>query len=203
MRMLFVSALAATLVGCSCFVSPQTGIEACTGASGNWFACVDRGALIQTAEPELASSDATPVRPRTKSKVAARTERSPSARGHDKSRPVTGTEKSTANATPAEPAGSGLPSDASDPILAKAKITVAAKLEDPASAEFGDMKRSMRINTLGQSVDTICGRVKGKKASGEGTADKPFLYIVKDDEAYVVDGPPTSAAATAYRNICN
>ena len=65
------------------------------------------------------------------------------------------------------------------------------------------MKRSMRINTLGQSVDTICSRVKGKQASGENTADRPFLYIVKDDEAYGVDGAPTSAAATAYRNICN
>lgn len=61
----------------------------------------------------------------------------------------------------------------------------------------------MRTNTLGQFVDTICGHVKGKKASGEGSGDKPFLYLVKDNEAYVVDGPPTSAAATAYRNISN
>jgi hypothetical protein len=59
-------------------------------------------------------------------------------------------------------------------------------------------------NTPGQSVDTICGRVKAKKASGEDTGDRPFLYLVKDDEAYVVDGAPGSAAAaTAYRNICN
>jgi len=26
---------------------------------------------------------------------------------------------------------------------------------------------------------------------------------VKDDEAYVADGTPTSPASTAYRNICN
>jgi hypothetical protein len=65
------------------------------------------------------------------------------------------------------------------------------------------MKRAMRTNTLGKSVDTICGYVKGKKASGESTGDRPFLYLVKDDEAYVVDGPATSIAATAYRNICN
>jgi hypothetical protein len=26
---------------------------------------------------------------------------------------------------------------------------------------------------------------------------------VKDDDAYVVDGPAGSAAASAYRNICN
>ncbi len=65
------------------------------------------------------------------------------------------------------------------------------------------MKRAIRLNMLGQSVDTICGRVKGKNASGETTGEKPFLYLVKDDDAYVVDGPPGSAAATAYRNICN
>jgi hypothetical protein len=55
----------------------------------------------------------------------------------------------------------------------------------------------------GESVDTICGRVKGKKASGEETGDRPFLYLVKDDEAYVVDGSASLAAMTAYRNICN
>ena len=71
-----------------------------------------------------------------------------------------------------------------------------------AAAEFGEMKRSFRKNTLGQSVDTICGHVKAKSAPGEDATDRPFLYLVKDDEAYVVDGAPGSAAATAYRNIC-
>ena len=32
--------------------------------------------------------------------------------------------------------------------------------------------------------------------------ERAFLYLVKDDEAYVVDGNAESAAATAYRNIC-
>src|SRR6267378_3789253 len=85
----------------------------------------------------------------------------------------------------------------------KVRSTIAAKTEDPAAAEFGEMKRAIRKNTFGQPVDTICGRVKGKKASGEETGDRPFLYLVKDDDAYVVDGPAGSAAATAYRNICN
>lgn len=65
------------------------------------------------------------------------------------------------------------------------------------------MNRAVRKNVRGESVDTICGRVKGKKASGEDTGDRPFLYLVKDDEAYVVDGSASLAAATAYRNICN
>jgi hypothetical protein len=202
MRTLFVGALAATLVGCSCYVSPQTGFEACTGATGNWFACSDRTAVTQTLEPELASFDVNSVKPAAKSKITTSTEK-PSARAADKIRLAKGAAKSNARATQVDPSAAGPPTEASDPVLAKAKITVAAKLEDPASAEFGEMKRAMRTNTLGQSVDTICGRVKSKMASGGGGGDKPFLYLVKDNEAYVVDGPPGSAAATAYRNICN
>jgi hypothetical protein len=75
-------------------------------------------------------------------------------------------------------------------------------MEDPASAEFSDMNRATRKNTLGQPVDTICGHVKGQKTSGEDTGERPFLYLVKEDEAYVVDGNADSAAAIAYRNIC-
>ena len=52
-------------------------------------------------------------------------------------------------------------------------------------------------------MDTICGHVKGKNASGGETGERPFLYLVKEDDAYVVDGKAGSAAAIAYRNICN
>ena len=82
------------------------------------------------------------------------------------------------------------------------KPAIPAKMENPASVEFEDMKRAMRKNTFGQPVDTICGHLKAKKATGEDTGEKPFLYLVKEDEAYVVDNNPESAAATAYRNIC-
>jgi hypothetical protein len=200
MRTLLIGALAASLVGCSCFVSQQAGVEACTG--GNGFACFDRTAMGQATEPEPPLSDPNSARPKIKSKVAAKTPRPSSAHGREKTHLVTQTAKPTATAAKVEPSGPDQPSEAPDQIVAQAKITVAAKLEDPASAEFGEMKRAMRTNTLGQSVDTICGRVKGKKASGEATEDRPFLYLVKDNEAYVVEGPPTSAAATAYRNIC-
>jgi hypothetical protein len=95
-------------------------------------------------------------------------------------------------------------SDTTDPVLTKAKARIAAKMEDPSSAQFADMKRAPRKNTLGQPIDTICGHVKGKKTSGEDTGERPFLYLVKEDEAYVVDGnaDADSAAAIAYRNIC-
>jgi len=211
MRTPFVCALAATVVGCSCYAPPQASLDACM-ASG--LACLDRSSLSQTIEPEPAALDARLSTPKTRSKIAARTEKPPSAHARHKTDLAMTTTKS---ATPAveppavkveppaakvEPAAAGRPAETSDQVIARAKTTIAAKLDDPRSAEFGEMKRTMRTNTLGKSVDTICGYVKGKKASGESTGDRPFLYLVKDDEAYVVDGPAPSIAATAYRNIC-
>ena len=92
-------------------------------------------------------------------------------------------------------------SETSDPVLKKAKITVAAKMEDPTYAEFVDMKRVMRKNSFGE-FEIICGHVKGKMKSGEATGDKPFLYLVKEDEAFVVGGNPDSMAAIVYRAQC-
>jgi hypothetical protein len=95
------------------------------------------------------------------------------------------------------------PSRRSDPVVEKAKATVAAKMEEPSSAVFDDMTRAMRKNALGDSVDTICGHVRGKKPSGEDTGERPFLYVVKEDAAYVVaDSGPASVEAVAYRTIC-
>jgi hypothetical protein len=135
--------------------------------------------------------------------ATAETEKPSSARAREKKHLAQDTAKSTEIAAKVEPPASGRTAETPDPVIAKAKTTIAAKLEDPTSAEFVDMKRAMRTNTLGQSVDTICGHVKGRKTSGEAIADRPFLYLVKDDEAYVVDGAAGSAAAIAYRNICS
>ena len=148
MRTLFIGALAASLVGCSCFVSPQAGVEACVGADGNGLACFDRITIAQSTE-EPRSSDTDPARPRIKSKVAAKVQRSLTAHGREKTQFVMQTAKPTATT---------------------------AKPEDPASAEFSEMP-AMRTNTLGQSVDTICGRVRGKKASGERTEDDHFCIL--------------------------
>jgi hypothetical protein len=99
-------------------------------------------------------------------------------------------------------AASDQPAETSDVVLDKAKSTIAAKMEEPGSAEFSDMKRAMRKNTLGRPIDTICGHVRGKNASGGETGERPFLYLVDGDDAYVVDGKANSAASIAYRNIC-
>jgi hypothetical protein len=176
-------------------------MDACTDANG--FACFDRTAASRPIEPKPASLKANSATTRVKSTIA-KTEKPSSADTGDRAVHLdTKKAKPTTIAAKIEPPASGQPAATSDPVMIKAKTTIAAKLEDPASAEFGEMNRAIRKNTLGQSVDTICGRVKGKKASGEDTGDRPFLYLVKDDDAYVVDGAAGSAAATAYRNICN
>jgi hypothetical protein len=201
MRTLLIGTLAATLVGCSCLSLPQAGMEACTNANG--FACFDRMAAGQPIEPQPASFKANSEAIKVKSTIAAKADKPSSAEVRDRAHLATKKAKSTMIAAKVEPPASGQPAETSDPVIIKARTTVAAKLEDPTSAEFGEMKRAIRKNTFGQPVDTICGRIKGKKASGEDTGDRPFLYLVKEDDAYVVDGPAGSAAATAYRNICN
>jgi Protein of unknown function (DUF3551) len=85
-----------------------------------------------------------------------------------------------------------------DTVIKKAKITVAAKMEDPASVEFVDIKRALNKNTY----EIICGHIKGKRKSGEATGERPFLYLVKEDEAYIVDRGPDSMAAIVYRANC-
>jgi hypothetical protein len=201
MRALLLGALAATLVGCSCLLPPQVSMEACTDASG--LACFDRTAVSEPIELRPASFKANSATIRAKSTMAAKKEKPPSAHVRDRAHLAAKKAKSAMIAAKSKPPASGQPAETSDPVIIKARTTIAAKLEDPASAEFGEMRRAIRQNTFGRSVDTICGSVKGKKETGEETGDRPFLYLVKEDEAYVVDGPAGSAAATAYRNICN
>ena len=195
MRTLLIGILAAPLVGCTIPLSPLASTDSCTDANG-YLAGASR--QVEPA-PAKAGSAAT----KGKSTSAARAEERSTAAVRD------GPHLAAKNAKPAvieakvQAPTSGRPAETSDPVIVTAKATIASKLEDPASAEFGEMKRAMRKNTFGKSVDTICGRVKGKKASGEGAGDWPFLYLVTEDEAYVVNGPANSAAASAYRNICS
>jgi hypothetical protein len=201
MRMLPIGILAATLVGCSCFAPPYVRMDVCT--EPNSFACFYKMAAGESTEAEPASFKANSATTTVKSAIA-KTQKPSSAHFRDRAHLATKKTKLITIAAKVDPPASGQPDETSDSVIMKAKTTIAAKLEDPASAEFGDMKRAIRKNTFGQSIDTICGHVKGKKASGENTGDRPFLYLVKDDDAYVVDdGPASSAAATAYRNICN
>ena len=169
MRTLLIGVLAATLVGCSYPLSPQASMEACTDPNG--FGCLNRTAASRPIEPAPASSKTNSATTRAKSAIAAKTEEPSTAAVRDRPHLAEKKAKSTVIEAKVEAPASGRPAETSDPVIIKAKTTIAAKLEDPASAEFGEMKRAMRKNTLGKSVDTICGRVKGKKASGEDAGD--------------------------------
>jgi len=221
MRALLIGPLFVTLIGCSCPIPRQAMLDGCT-TSG----CFERTAVVRPIEltpaPLKTNSVTTKVKPATKPN-------STTAKAKPAKRPNSTTAKAklAPAAAPARPLSAELgkqaglaeekthpstavmpvvpvsqPSGTSDSVLKKAKTTIAAKMENPASAEFNDMNRAIRKNTFGQPIDTICGRVKGKKASGEDTGERPFLYLVKENEAYVVDGGPNSVAATAYRTIC-
>ena len=200
MRTLLIGILAATLVGCSYPLSPQASMEACANPNG-FGGGPNKMAASRPIEPAPASSRTSSAATKVKSTIAARARSTAAVR--DRPKPAEKKTTSTVIEAKVEAPASGRSAETSDPVIVKAKTTIAAKLEAPASAEFGEMKRAIRKNTLGKAVDTICGRVKRKKASGEDAGDWPFLYLVTEDEAYVVNGPANSAAASAYRNICS
>src|SRR5438034_6236196 len=187
MRTLLIGVLAATLVGCSYPLAPQASMEAC--ADPNGFGGLNNMAASRPIEPVPASSKTSSAATKVKSTIAARAQERSTAAVRDRPKPAEKNPTSTVIEAKVEAPASARSAETSDPVIVKAKTTIAAKLEDPVSAEFGEMKRAIRKNTLGKPVDTICGRVKGKKASAENTGDWPFLYLVTEDEAYVVDGP--------------
>jgi len=195
MRALVIGTLFATLIGC-CPIPPQAVSKACASKS-----CPARTAASSQTELKRPSFKPNPVT--TKMNVTTATETSKLSPTEQGSRTGPAEKEAAIPTTPtADTPAAVQPAEPPDSILKKAKATIAAKLEDPASAEFADMKRAIRKDTIGESVDTICGHVKGKKASGEETGERPFLYLVKDDKAFVDDGNPNSPAATAYRAIC-
>jgi len=195
MRALFIGFLATTLVGCSNSMSPQASMEACTDPNG--FGGLNK---MRASRPTRASSqnhsEATKVR-----SVAARAEWSTAAIRDNPNPP----EKMTSNLmkVKVEPPASDRPAEMSDPVIVKAKTTIAAKFKEPASVEFIEVNRAIRQNMVGQPTDTICGRVKVKIASEDEAGIRPFVYFVKKDAGFVVYGPTDSASETAYRSICS
>lgn len=90
-----------------------------------------------------------------------------------------------------------------DPVTERAKAAIAAMMDDPASAEFYKMQRAQK-KLLHRPVDTICGHVRTKGASGKAKGGMPFLYIVghdREDEAYLVTGR-SHVAQTVHGALC-
>ena len=107
MRALLIGALAATLVGCSCPLRQQAGVESCTDA--NRLACLDRTAASQPIEPKPVSFKTNSAPPEIKPAIAAKTEKPSSAHARHRTRPATKTAKSTMIAAKAEPPTSRSP----------------------------------------------------------------------------------------------
>jgi hypothetical protein len=107
MRALLIGALAATLVGCSCPLRQQAGVEACTDANG--LACLDRTAASQPIEPKPVSFKTNSAPLETKPAIAAKTEKPSSAHARHRTHPATKTAKSTMIAAKAEPPTSRTP----------------------------------------------------------------------------------------------
>ena len=194
MGLLFIGMLAGILIGCGLLAPSQASLQECSLQG-----CFDNIAVSPPMPPRPAPVAKNLAIAGAKSAVAAKSRKRSAA----KSGKTTGRIKNARTPTKIRISTSDRTAEASDTVLNKARISIAAKMENPASAEFTDMKRAMRKNMTGRPVDTICGHVRGKNASGGDLGDRPFLYLVHDDDGYVVDGKKDSAAAIAYRNICN
>ena len=137
MRTLFIGVLAATLVGCSCPLAPQASMEACMDARGS--GCLNGMAVSRSIEPAPASSKTNSATTKVKSTIATKTEKPSTADVRDRPQLAEKKAKSTMIEAKVEAPASGRPAETSDPVIIKAKTTIAAKLEDPTSAEFGEM----------------------------------------------------------------
>ena len=190
MRILLISVLTTTLIGCASVAPPNAITYECRPC--------------EPAAPQLdpkpvvfkADADAKNAKP-----TVAATTHFPSVLLGKKTNPVAKRATYTI-AAKAKPLSSAQLDDKADPVIEKAKATIAAMMENPASAVFGELRRAVRT-VRGDPIDHICGYVKGKNASGGDTGKIPFLYIIQHDEAYIVDGSGEELAATAYRNFCN
>jgi hypothetical protein len=177
-KALLVGALAATLAGCTCH--PRSLPTAAQTVS----------------KPMVFKANAQ----NAKSTLAANTQNSQSAEFGKKASVVAKRAKHSIVGK-MEPSASARFNDKSDPVTKKAKAAIAAMMENPASAEFGEMKRAVK-NLAGEPLDTICGYVTGKNRSGRNTGKMPFLYIIQDEEAYLVDGS-SPVADMLYLTLCN
>jgi hypothetical protein len=140
MRTILVGTLAATLVGCSCLLQPQTVMESCTDASG--LPCFDRRVSSQPIEAKPASFTETE---RAAIKIAAKTKKLSPDGGSDRPHLAASNAKSTMAAAKVEPPASGPAAEPSDPVPIIANTVIAAKTETLSSD--GDRDKPYRRAT--------------------------------------------------------
>jgi len=191
MRLLLTAALTATLMGCS-FAPHQTAwLSGCTEATA--FACSDAASLKMDSKSlhgEVIAAKKKEVRYQANTDTkTARSDILPKT--PSSSQPDNAITTSSIAVKPEAPQTSQF-DDQSDPAIKKANT---AKMGNPASVEFVEIKRASGANALGNSSDIVCGFVR-KKNGGP----RPFLYLVAKDEAYIGG---YNIATSAYRHICS
>ena len=191
MRLVLTTALTATLMGCS-FAPQQTAwLSGCTEATA--FACSDAASskalhgVIAAKKKEVRHQTNTDTKT-ARSDILLKTDASSS------SQPDNAITTSSIAVKPETPQTSQV-GDQSDPAIKKAKATITAKMGNPASVEFVEIKRASSVNALGNSSDIVCGFVREKNGG-----PRPFLYLVPKDEAYIGG---YNIATSAYRHICS
>jgi hypothetical protein len=202
-RFHFTVALAATLAGCTC-AAPQYAerTDSKTIAKSGKAVAVKKESLRHRTNADTRTKIATsPITvktpPQTDDKSNAESKNSTATKTQ---RPQTSQSdgKSNAEMNPIAAKTSQSSQLDDETVIKRALVAIAAKMDNPASAVFLDVNRAARKDAFGNSIDTICGRVRGKLAGDTG--DRPFLYVVQKDEAYI----GAYALATAeYRSICN
>ena len=256
MRTLIISALAATLTGCTWFAPQQAQQASLMGHSAtdtprtdsNTGAKTEKAINTKTGHPRhprKANSDtkipkanrvpkmdtSSRVQPvvdtsprvqpdnksntsineqssiavKTQSTIAAKTETQQAAQPDDKSSTSINAQSTVAAKTQSTVAAktetqqTAQPDVKSDPALSKAISAIAAKMQNSVSVELVEMKR-VEKNAHGKYIDTICGYVRGKSASGLDTGGRPFLYLVHEDQAYI---GLYDIATSPYHNLCD
>ena len=191
MRLVLTTALTATLMGCS-FAPQQTAwLSVCTEATA--FACSDAAsskalhAVVAAKKKEVRYQANTNTKTAT-SGILPKTDASSS------SQPDNAMTTSSIAVKPEIPRTSQV-DDQSDPAIKKAKATITAKMGNPASVEFVEIKWAFSANVPGNSSDIVCGFVREKNGG-----PRPFLYLVPKDEAYIGG---YNIATSAYRHICS
>ena len=191
MRPLLITALAASLMGCS-FAPQQTqqaSLAGCMEASG--FACSKRAASkmaskVLHSEVIATKKEEVQYRRANADTKNANSDAVPKGDGSSSAQPEITT---SAIVVKSETHQASQVDDRSDPAIKKAKATIAAKMGNPASVEFVEIKRAADANAV------VCGFVREKNG-----APRPFLYLVPKDEAYIGG---YNIATSAYRHICS
>jgi len=191
MRPPLITALAAGLMGCS-FAPQQTqqaSLAGCMEASG--FACSKRAASkmdskVLHSEVIATKKEEVQYRRANADTKNANSDAVPKGDGSSSAQPEITT---SAIAVKPETHQASQVDDRSDPAIKRAKATIAAKMGNPASVEFVEIKRAADANAV------VCGFVREKNG-----APRPFLYLVPKDEAYIGG---YNIATSAYRHICS